>query len=191
MDPNTGVIKRNGIEYQLENLLCDAPVTGTIYGVLLNYKGTFSDQGPEINEAQYKEPPKAPILYIKPANTIIGYGMPVPLPKDVHELEVGAALDVVFGSSATRVSEEQALEYVAGYTIVNDISIPHKSVYRPAINQKARDGFCSFGPWVIGRDALTNPDTVGVRVFVNGELRTNNSLHSIPEPHISSRYIIN
>jgi 5-oxopent-3-ene-1,2,5-tricarboxylate decarboxylase / 2-hydroxyhepta-2,4-diene-1,7-dioate isomerase len=179
VNPTTCTVKRDGKENHIENLSLDAPVSGTIYGTLLNYKGSLAALGAEVNEAPYKEPPKAPILYIKPVNTIIGYGMSIPLPIGVPELEVGAALGVVIGRNASRVKEDEAMEYVAGYTVVNDISVPHKSVYRPAISQKSRDGFCPVGPWVIERDAVANPDALGIRVFVNGELRQENTTENL------------
>lgn len=179
VNPKTGTVKRDGKENHIENLSLDAPVSGTIYGALLNYKGTLAALGAEVNEAPYKEPPKAPILYIKPVNTIIGYGMPIPLPNGVPELEAGAALGVVIGRNASRVKEDEAMEYVKGYTVVNDISVPHKSFYRPAISQKARDGFCPVGPWIIERDAVANPDALGIRVFVNGELRQENTTENL------------
>lgn len=168
-------VELGGKRYGIDRLPWDAPVSGTIYGALLNYKGALAALGEAINEAPYKEAPKAPVLYIKPANTVIGYGMPIPLPADVSELEMGAALGIVIGRTATRVSEVQALEYIEGYTVVNDVSIPHDSVYRPAVSQKTRDGFCPVGPWVIDRDAVVNPGSLGVRVLINGELRQENT----------------
>ncbi|UZJ80994.1 fumarylacetoacetate hydrolase family protein [Fictibacillus sp. KU28468] len=151
------------------------PVPGTVYGTLLNYKGAMAALGDAVNEAPYTEAPKGPILYIKPVNTINGHGSAIPLPEDVEELEIGAALGVVIGSTATRVSMDEALDYVAGYTVVNDVSVPHESVYRPAIKQKARDGFCPVGPWVIERDAVANPDSLSVKVWINGELKQENT----------------
>jgi 5-oxopent-3-ene-1,2,5-tricarboxylate decarboxylase / 2-hydroxyhepta-2,4-diene-1,7-dioate isomerase len=179
VSPNTGKVKRDGKENHIEDLSLDAPVSGTIYGALLNYKGTLAALGNEVYEVPYKEPPKAPILYIKPVNTIIGYGMPIPLPSDVPQLEVGVALGVVIGRNASRVKEDEAMEYVAGYTVVNDISVPHKSFYRPAISQKARDGFCPVGPWIIERDAVANPNALGIRVYINGELRKENTTENL------------
>jgi len=175
IDYKNQTIEVNGGKNSLHEVSLDAPVSGTIYGVLLNYKGAFERMGEEFNEDPYKAPPKAPILYIKPVNTIIGYGAPIPMPATVQELEVGAALGVVIGRKATRVSKEEALGYVAGYTIVNDVSIPHKSIYRPAISQKCRDGFCPVGPWVIERDAVVNPDKLTIRVYINGELAQENT----------------
>ena len=175
IDNEKQIIEMNGIKKSLRELSLDAPVSGTIYGTLLNYKGTLAAMGDAVNYDPYKAPPKAPILYIKPANTIIGYGWPIPMPADVQDLEVGASLGVVIGRKATQVSQEQALDYVAGYTVVNDVSIPHYSVYRPAVSQKCRDGFCPIGPGVIEREMISNPDELIVRVYINGELHQENT----------------
>ncbi|MED4116286.1 fumarylacetoacetate hydrolase family protein [Priestia megaterium] len=175
-------VEVSGKRHSIEDLPWDVPVSGTVYGTLLNYKGALAALGEAVNENPYKEEPKAPILYIKPRNTVIGYNMPIPLPADVTELEVGAALGIVIGRTATRVSEEEALEYVAGYTVVNDISVPHESVYRPAIRQKARDGFCPIGPWIMERDAVTDANAVNIRVYINGQLRQENNTGNLIRP---------
>lgn len=157
----------------------DVPISGTVYDTLLNYKGTLAEFGEAVHEPPYREPPKAPVLYIKPQNTFTGFGQLIPLPDDVSELEVGASLGVVIGRRSTRVNESDAWDHVAGYTVVNDVSIPHDSLHRPAIREKARDGFCPIGPWVIDRPAVTNPDGLGVRVFVNGQLRQENTTENL------------
>lgn len=175
VNPADDTVEQNGMYYSVDKLPLDSLVSGTIYGVLLNYKGAFATLGDAMFEPPYKGEPKAPVLYIKPANTVVGYGMPIPLPADVPELEIGAALGVVIGRTAVRVNEADALEHIAGYTVVNDVSIPHDSVYRPAVSQKCRDGFCPVGPWIIERDAVANADSLDVRVFINGELRQRNT----------------
>lgn len=164
----------NGETYEIGKLSWDAPVSGTIYGTLLNYKGALSQMGHLVHKAPYNKPPEAPIIYIKPINTITGYGMPIPLPLDTTELEIGAALGIVIGRSATRVSEAQALNYVEGYTIVNDVTIPHESVHRPAVKQKARDGFCPVGPWIMEKEGI-NQDSLPIKVFINNELKQENT----------------
>ncbi|EEL48098.1 fumarylacetoacetate hydrolase family protein [Bacillus mycoides] len=174
-----GTVKRNERYYEKDELQLDVPITGTIYGTLLNYKGALAALGDSVHELPYKKAPSAPILYIKPVNTIIAGGMSIPLPNGVEELEVGAALGIVIGKKATRVCEEQAMDYIAGYTIVNDISIPHDSVYRPAVKQKARDGFCPVGPWIMGRDAIENPDNLDIQVYINGVLQQENNTENL------------
>ena len=59
-------------------------------------------------------------------------------------LRVGAALGLVIARTACRVSPEQAQDFVAGAVIVNDLSLPHTSFYRPNVRLRARDGLCPF-----------------------------------------------
>ena len=73
------------------------------------------------------------MLYIKPANTHAQDGDAILVPADVAEVQVGACLGIVFGRTATRVSAAQALDYVAGYRVVADLSEPHASYFRPAL----------------------------------------------------------
>lgn len=165
--------------YSKDELSLDVPVSGTIYGTLLNYKGAYEALETAMHEDPYKAPPKAPVLYIKPGNTLASHNAAIPLPNDVQELEIGAALGVVIGKTAKQVSEEEATEYVKGYTVVNDVSIPHKSVHRPAVKQKARDGFCPVGPWIIDRDEIKNPDALQIRVLINGEVKQENNTKNL------------
>jgi 5-oxopent-3-ene-1,2,5-tricarboxylate decarboxylase/2-hydroxyhepta-2,4-diene-1,7-dioate isomerase len=149
-------------------------VAGTVYGVLLNYKGALAALGDAVHQPPYKAPPKAPVLYIKPANTWIGDGAPIPVPADVDALEMGAALGVVIARAACRVPAASALDHVAGYTVVNDVNVPHDSCYRPSIRFKCRDGFCPIGPRV-DPVRVPDPDALAVRVYVDGELRQQNT----------------
>ncbi|MGY0694258.1 fumarylacetoacetate hydrolase family protein [Virgibacillus sp. FSP13] len=176
---NDQTVKIKGSKYKVDELPVDVPISGTIYGTLLNYRGVYEVLKSSMNKDPYKKPPKAPILYIKPTNTQIGSGMAIPMPRHVSELEMGAALGIVIGEQATKVKEEEAFDYVSGYTIVNDVSIPHDSVYRPAIKEKARDGFCPVGPWIIERDAIDNPDELLISVSINGELKQENNTKNL------------
>ena len=146
-------------------------LSGVVYGTLLNHEPALQALGGAVNAAPYKAAPRAPVLYLKPRNTLAGNGDPVVVPADAAELEVGAALGIVIGQTACRVSPELALQHVAGYTIVNDVSVPHDVFYRPSIRFKARDGFCPVGPVVVPRAAIANPDDLLVQVFVDGELQ--------------------
>jgi 5-oxopent-3-ene-1,2,5-tricarboxylate decarboxylase/2-hydroxyhepta-2,4-diene-1,7-dioate isomerase len=177
-------VQMQGKRYDLGQMSLAAPVHGSVYGVALNYRGALAALEERVHGDPYKQPPKAAILYIKPVNTMIGYGRAIPLPAGIAGLEMGAALGIVFGRTAVRVSEAEALDFVAGYTVVNDVSVPHSSLFRPAVSHKCRDGFCPIGPWVIERDAVHNPDALSVRVWINGELRqentTANLIRSVP-----------
>lgn len=147
-----------------------------VYGAALNFRGTLEKLGPALYRDPYKNPPKAPVLYMKTANTWIANGAPIPCPAGVEKLRMGGTLAVVIGKTATRVEERNALEYVRGYTVANDVSIPHESYYRPAIKQQCRDGFCPMGPEVRN---LPSPEDTEIRIFVNGELACVNSTRNL------------
>jgi 5-oxopent-3-ene-1,2,5-tricarboxylate decarboxylase/2-hydroxyhepta-2,4-diene-1,7-dioate isomerase len=145
-------------------------LSGVVYGVLLNHRPALAALGDAVNAPPYKAPPKAPVLYVKPRNTLCASGSVVVVPGDAPELEIGACLGIVIGRTACRLTEANALDHVAGYTIVNDVSVPHASFYRPSIRFKARDGFCPIGPAVTPRKAIPDPDALAVRVYVDGSL---------------------
>jgi 5-oxopent-3-ene-1,2,5-tricarboxylate decarboxylase/2-hydroxyhepta-2,4-diene-1,7-dioate isomerase len=82
---------------------------------------------------------------------------------------MGGTLGIVIGRAASRVDELAALDYVGGWIVVNDVSIPHESYYRPAIKQRCRDGFCPMGT-IAPRNAL-DPTQAVIKISVNGELK--------------------
>jgi 5-oxopent-3-ene-1,2,5-tricarboxylate decarboxylase/2-hydroxyhepta-2,4-diene-1,7-dioate isomerase len=143
-------------------------LSGTVYGVLLNHAPALAALGDAVNAAPYKSAPKAPVLYVKPRNTLAAPGSACEVPADVPELQIGANLGIVIGRTACRVAERDALQCVAGYTIVDDLSVPHDSFYRPSVRFKALDGSCVIGP-VVGRQRVPDADALAVRVFVDGE----------------------
>lgn len=159
----------------MEELQFDNPISGTVFGTSLNYKGTLERLGDAVHNKPYGSPPIAPVLYIKPANTFNCYGGAIPMPVGISKLEMGAALGLVIGTKATRVNEANALSYLTGYTIVNDVCVPHESLYRPAVQHQARDGFCPIGPWIIDRHEVDNPNNLVIRVFINDKLEQENS----------------
>ena len=146
-------------------------LSGVVYATLLNHRSAWQELGEAVNHPPYDAPPKAPVLYVKPRNTLAASGDPVPVPAGVTELELEASLGLVIGRPACRLEEARALEYLAGYLIVNDVSIPHRPYYRPSIRARARDGFCPVGPRVVPRAAIANPDDLAIRVFIDGKLR--------------------
>lgn len=143
------------------------PRRGTVYGTLLNHRDALAALGKAVDEPPYKAAPKAPILYIKPRNTWIDAGEAIVVPDGVAELEIGATLGLVIGCSACRVGLAEALDCVAGYLILNDVSVPHASYYRPSLRFKARDTFCPIGPFV-PREAIGSPDALAIAVTLDG-----------------------
>ena len=159
--------------------------TGTLFGVALNYQGLVDQHLAQFHEAPYKQPPVKPVLFIKTPNTRNGHDQAVIYPAGIQHLQPGPALGVVIGKDASRVSEAQALDYVAGYTIVNEFSLPEDSYYRPAVKAKCRDGFCAIGPELVPRDQIENPHDLSLKLLVNGQLRqessTANFVRTLPQ----------
>jgi len=155
------------------SIACDvAPfrLSGTVYGALLNHRSALAALGDAASLPPYNAAPVAPVLYLKPRNTLALPDSVVRIPPGSPELEVGACLGLVIGRTACRVSAPRALEYVAGYLIVADVSIPHSSYHRPSIRFKARDGYCPLGPAVTARAAVADPDALSIRAYLDGAL---------------------
>lgn len=155
------------------------PTYGTVYGCLLNYRSALAALGDAVNAPPYQAPPKAPILYIKPPNTLNTPGAPIVLPRGVEAVEIGPALGLVIGRTACRLAEADALDHLAGYTVINDVTLPHASVYRPAIAQRCRDGFCPIGPVL---PATADPAALTVRALINGDVTLEASTSGLIRP---------
>ncbi|MGH7470252.1 MAG: fumarylacetoacetate hydrolase family protein [Cupriavidus necator] len=146
----------------------------TVVGALLNFRGAWEAMEPAMYREPHHKPPVHPVLYLKPANTWRASGDTIVIPHGISEVEVGATLGVVMGTTAARVRREDALRHVAGYVVVNDVTVPHEAVLRPPLKQKCRDGFCPMGE-MVGANQIMNPDALELRAYVNGELRLVNT----------------
>ena len=134
---------------------------GTVYGTLMNFRGELEALGEQVNQPPYKAPPSAPVLYIKPANTWTENGGAIALPADVAEVEVGATVAMVMKSGRE----------IAGYVLMNDLSIPHASFFRPPVKFKCLDGFLGIGDRVRARNEAGDPAVFKLEVRINGELK--------------------
>ena len=134
---------------------------GTVYGTLMNFRGELEALGDRMNEPPYQAPPKAPVLYIKPANTWTENGGAIPLPAHVPEVEIGATVAMVMKSARE----------IAGFVLMNDVSIPHESFFRPPVKFKCLDGFLGIGDRIRARNEAGDPAVFKLEVRVNGELK--------------------
>lgn len=157
-------------------------LSGTVYGALLNHRSALEALGAAVNQPPYNAPPQAPVLYIKPRNTLAAHGAPIAVPRGATELEIGATLGLVIGRPSCHLAVHQALEHVAGYLIVNDVSVPHLPYYRPSIAAKARDGFCPLSERVVPRSSIADPDALTVRVLIDGELKQTSATSQLVRP---------
>ena len=140
------------------------PVTGTTYAVLLNHRFALDALGDAMHDKPYDQPPVAPVLYLRPANTWNADGATVVLPDDVDEVEIDATLGIVFERATSHAPVADALEHVRGYVVVADLAVPHASVYRPAIRQRNRDGFCVFASRVFDAATIASLDLHALKV---------------------------
>jgi 5-oxopent-3-ene-1,2,5-tricarboxylate decarboxylase/2-hydroxyhepta-2,4-diene-1,7-dioate isomerase len=145
-------------------------LSGTVYAALLNHRSVLAALGDAVNQPPYNAPPIAPVLSIKPRNTLARSGDIVRIPVGSPELEVGANVGLVIGRTACKVSEARALDYVTGYLIVADVSLPHSNYHRPSVRFKAPDGYCPLGPAVTPRASVVNPGTLTVRTYLDDAL---------------------
>ena len=127
--------------------------------------------------------PTEPMFFGKLADTLIGDGHPVILPHWVetridHEIELGVVLgfDDRDGRGAKYVPESRALDLVAGYTVLNDVTarklqhLDREQKY-PWLRSKSFDTFCPVGPWVVPADGFAQVHDVEIRIEVDSELR--------------------
>jgi len=149
--------------------------TGTLFGVALNYQGLLKQHLEAFGQPPYQKAPIKPVLFIKTPNTRNDHNGEVTHPGQGERLQPGPALGVVIGKTASRVNAAQALEHVAGYTIVNEFSQPEDSYYRPAVKAKCRDGFCPVGPELVPLSQLAHAENLAITLYVNGEIRQQNN----------------
>lgn len=128
---------------------------GTVYGTLLNFKAEFTAMQAQMNQVPYKAPPQAPVLYIKPANTWSANGASIAVPTREPAVEVGATVAMIVSNKQVR------------YVLMNDLSIPHSSFFRPPVKYKCLDGFLGIGSNTIETD---QPQDFILEVRVNGDV---------------------
>ncbi len=127
------------------------------------------------------KPPKEPYFFSKFQNTIIGSGDPILLPKVSTKMDWEVELAVVIGKRGKYVSQDVAANYVAGYTIANDVSFrdlqfpsgwPNEpnALGQNWIKGKGLDNSLPLGPWLVTTDELKNPYSLDISLSVNGEL---------------------
>jgi len=107
---------------------------GTVYGTLLNFRREWGLWAPRMTQDPHKAAPKAPILYVKSANTFSPAGQDLLLQDGVTEVDIGATLGLVIGDDGQ----------VAGAVLLCDWSVPHASYYRPPVKFRCRDGFLAL-----------------------------------------------
>jgi 2-keto-4-pentenoate hydratase/2-oxohepta-3-ene-1,7-dioic acid hydratase in catechol pathway len=135
---------------------------GKIICVGLNYRDHAEEQGTAL--------PEAPLLFAKWQNALIGPGEPIVIPPIVMKCDFEAELGVVIGERVRDVSAENALEAVAGYVCVNDVSARDLQFSDGQWTRgKSPDTFCPVGPTLVPRDQIADPQALAIRAILNGD----------------------
>lgn len=148
-----------------------APVTpgATIFALGLNY----ADHNKELG-FKSKEPP---LIFLKGPNTLVGHKGVTPRPADGNQMHPECELVAIIGAPAVRVSPENALAHVAGYTIACDYAIREylENYYRPNFRVKNRDLTTPLGPWIVDAADIPDPQALRMTTTVNGAVVQNGS----------------
>lgn len=132
------------------------------------------------------EPPASPVIFSKYANAIVGHNDPVEIPINSNEVDFEAELAVVIGKEAKRISEEEAEEYVFGYTIMNDISARDLQFKDGQWSRgKTADTFAPTGPLIVTKEEAGDPHNLAISLELNGDVmqdsNTANLIFSMPQ----------
>jgi acylpyruvate hydrolase len=111
--------------------------------------------------------PPMPHIFAKYHDSITGPGKPVIYPKIVRQLDIEGELTAVIGKRAYHVEEADALDYVAGYTIINDVSARCLQAQGLLTISKGYETFCPMGPWMVTKDEIPDPQQLWVKTYIN------------------------
>ena len=141
---------------------CVAKV-GNFIAVGLNYADHAAESGMPV--------PKEPVLFTKAPSCIVGPNDDVVIPKDSHKTDWEVEIAVVIGSRASYVGEEEALAYVAGYCVCNDVSEREFQLERSGqwVKGKSAPTFGPLGPWLVTPDEIPDVHKLDMWLDVNGE----------------------
>jgi len=151
-----------------------APISrpGKIVAIGLNYRDHCVEQG--------IEPPTIPLIFAKFPTSITGPYGPIVLPADDMQVDYEAELGVVIGRNAKRVKASDALDCVAGYLVLNDVSARKWQFSdKQWVRGKSCDTFCPIGPWLTTRDEVPDPHALHISTRVNGQVLQDSNTHHL------------
>ena len=172
------------ITFQLSRVRLGAPL---VPRKLLCLSGNYQDHIEEGGGKMAVQDKETPRFFMKPATTtVIGPGDRILIPPVATAIDWEGELAVVIGRKAKQVSASEALRYVAGYTVMNDVSerklkIKNRSedrdedVWFDWLNGKWLDTFAPLGPWIVTSDEIPDPQSLEISTYVNGDRKQHNS----------------
>jgi 2-keto-4-pentenoate hydratase/2-oxohepta-3-ene-1,7-dioic acid hydratase in catechol pathway len=147
--------------------------TGKFICIGLNYSDHAAETGATV--------PTEPVIFMKATSAIQGPNDPVEIPRDSVKTDWEVELGVVIGKTAKYVSEEDALDHVAGYCVINDLSerafqLEHQGQWTKG---KSCDSFGPVGPWLVTKDEVADPQALDMWLEVNGHRYQNGSTRTM------------
>ena len=143
--------------------------------------------------------PVEPIIFMKAGSSVIGPDEPILLPRDMGRMDHEVELAVIIGRRATAVKKKEAMNFVAGFTILNDVTareLQNKDLEQkhPWFRSKSFDTFTPIGPWIVTRDEIAAPIRLNLECRVNGKVRqkanTSSMVFDVPtQIEFISKYI--
>ena len=165
---------------RLDDVTLHAPLRpGKVIGVGLNYVEHVEESSRSLDTD--KDLPTRPVLFSKPGTAVVGPGAPIRHNGALtQQLDWECELAVVIGKPALGVSESDALDYIFGYSIINDISARDQRRSGQWFFSKGQDSYAPFGPMIVTTDEITDPHDLQLKLTVNGDQRQNgNSRHML------------
>jgi acylpyruvate hydrolase len=146
-----------------------AVYAGKILAIGRNYADHAAEGGADL--------PKAPLLFNKLPNSLSAHNLPIVLPRISEQVDYEAELAVVIGRRATRVDEAQALDYVFGYSLINDVSARDLQFGDGQWTRgKSLDTFAPLGPFITTRDEVQDVQSLKIEGLLNGQvMQTSNT----------------
>lgn len=122
------------------------------------------------------EIPASPILFSKASSSLAGPGDPIVLPRGAKVVDGEVELAVVIGRTVQRVSESDAMQFVAGYTVLNDVTDREaQKESKQWFRAKSADTFCPLGPYLVTPDEIRDPQNLRLYSKINGQTLQDNS----------------
>ncbi len=164
----------------LSSVTLDAPISrpGKIVALGKNYLDHIEETG--------SEAPTFPVIFAKFPSSVIGPDDSITIPEVSSKIDWEVELGVVIGKTCKSVNEKKALDYVAGYTVINDLSA--RDLQKDDgqwVRAKSLDGFCPMGPCIVTQDELGDASNLKMHTKVNGVLKqdssTSNLIFNVPK----------